>query len=68
MNYFDQHEDQIYAAGLRGVVPMFWGLALDRADGVVHVLRCLLAEADFLMAIDGHPTVANLRSADLMTN
>jgi lactate 2-monooxygenase len=30
------------------------------------VLRCLLAEADLLMAIDGYPTIADLRSAGLM--
>jgi len=42
------------------------GLALDGTDGVVHVLRCLLAEADLLMAIDGYPTLADLRRAVLM--
>jgi lactate 2-monooxygenase len=46
--------------------PYAWGLALDGADGIVHVLRCLLAEADLLMAIDGYPTIADLRSAALM--
>jgi lactate 2-monooxygenase len=48
--------------------PYAWGLALDGADGIVHVLRCLLAEADLLMAIDGYPTTADLRSAALMKN
>ena len=48
--------------------PYAWGLALDGADGIVHVLRCLLAEADLLMAIDGYPTIADLRSAALMKN
>jgi lactate 2-monooxygenase len=48
--------------------PYAWGLALDGADGIVHVLRCLLAEADLLMAIDGYPTLADLRSATLMKN
>jgi lactate 2-monooxygenase len=43
--------------------PYAWGLALDGTDGIVHVLRCLLAEADRLMAIDGYPTMADLRSA-----
>jgi lactate 2-monooxygenase len=33
--------------------PYVWRPALDGTDGVVHVLRCLLAEADLLMAIDG---------------
>jgi lactate 2-monooxygenase len=46
--------------------PYAWGLALDGADGIVHVLRSLLAEADLLMAIDGYPTIADLRSAALM--
>ena len=36
--------------------PYAWGLALDGTEGVVHVLRCLLAEADLLMAIDGYPS------------
>jgi lactate 2-monooxygenase len=48
--------------------PYAWGLALDGTDGVVHVLRCLLAEADLLMAIDGYPTIGDLRSATLMRN
>ena len=46
--------------------PYAWGLALDGTDGIVHVLRCLLAEADLLMAINGFPTMADLRSAKLM--
>jgi lactate 2-monooxygenase len=48
--------------------PYAWGLALDGTDGIVHVLRCQLAEADLLMAIDGYPTMADLRSAVLMRN
>jgi lactate 2-monooxygenase len=48
--------------------PYSWGLALGGADGIVHVLRCLLAEADLLMAIDGYPTIADLRKAVLMKN
>ena len=35
-------------------------LALGGEDGIVHVLRSLLAEADLLMAVDGYPTVADL--------
>jgi lactate 2-monooxygenase len=46
--------------------PYSWGLALDGTDGVVHVLRCLLAEADLLMAIDGYPTIADLQPSALM--
>ena len=40
--------------------PYAWGLALDGADGVVHVLRSVLAEADLIMAVDGYPTRADL--------
>jgi isopentenyl diphosphate isomerase/L-lactate dehydrogenase-like FMN-dependent dehydrogenase len=40
--------------------PYAWGCALGGADGIVHVLRCLLAETDLLMAVDGYPTLADL--------
>ena len=40
--------------------PYAYGLALGGTDGVVHVLRSLLAEADLLMAVDGYPTIADL--------
>lgn len=40
--------------------PYAYGLALGGTDGVVHVLRCLLAEADLYMAVDGYPTRADL--------
>jgi lactate 2-monooxygenase len=30
-------------------------------EGIVHVLRCLLAEADLFMAVDGFRTRADLR-------
>lgn len=43
--------------------PYAYGLALDGADGAAHVLRCLLAEADLLMAVNGWPTVAAVREA-----
>jgi lactate 2-monooxygenase len=46
--------------------PYAYGLALDGVDGVVHVLRCLLAEADLLMAVDGYPTLADLTPEALM--
>ncbi|WP_227983304.1 alpha-hydroxy-acid oxidizing protein [Nocardia spumae] len=35
--------------------PYAYGLALGGADGIVHVLRTLLAEADLIMAVDGYP-------------
>jgi lactate 2-monooxygenase len=49
--------------------PYAWGLALGGAAGIEHVLRCLLAEADLLMAVDGYPTLAHLdRDALLRVN
>jgi isopentenyl diphosphate isomerase/L-lactate dehydrogenase-like FMN-dependent dehydrogenase len=41
--------------------PYAYGLALDGVEGIVHVLRCLLAEADLFMAINGFPTRADLQ-------
>jgi isopentenyl diphosphate isomerase/L-lactate dehydrogenase-like FMN-dependent dehydrogenase len=40
--------------------PYAWGLALGGVDGIVHVLRSLLAEADLLMAVDGYARLADL--------
>ena len=40
--------------------PYVYGLALGGTDGVVHVLRSLLAELDLTMAIDGYPALADL--------
>ena len=40
--------------------PYAYGLALGGADGIVHVLRALLAEADLIMGVDGYPTLADL--------
>lgn len=45
--------------------PYAYGLALGGTDGIVHVLRCLLAEADLLMAVDGYPRLADLTPAAL---
>lgn len=42
--------------------PYAYGMALGGADGVVHVLRSLLAEADLIMAVDGYPSLAALRA------
>lgn len=39
-----------------------YALALGGEDGVVHYIRSILAEADLLMAIDGYPAIADLRS------
>ncbi|MFI9405079.1 lactate 2-monooxygenase [Nocardia sp. NPDC052316] len=40
--------------------PYCYGLALGGVQGIVHVLRALLAEADLLMAVDGYPAIAEL--------
>ncbi|SRX95897.1 L-lactate 2-monooxygenase [Nocardia brasiliensis ATCC] [Mycobacterium shimoidei] len=40
--------------------PYAYGLALGGADGIVHVLRALLAETDLIMAVDGYPTLGDL--------
>jgi lactate 2-monooxygenase len=40
--------------------PYAYGLALGGTDGVVHVLRTLLAEADLIMAVDGYPALKDL--------
>ncbi|MFF2550875.1 lactate 2-monooxygenase [Nocardia sp. NPDC058058] len=40
--------------------PYAYGLALGGTEGIVHVLRTLLAEADLIMAVDGYPTLADL--------
>jgi isopentenyl diphosphate isomerase/L-lactate dehydrogenase-like FMN-dependent dehydrogenase len=42
--------------------PYLYALALGGEDAVVHVIRSLLAEADLLMAVDGYPTLADLRA------
>jgi isopentenyl diphosphate isomerase/L-lactate dehydrogenase-like FMN-dependent dehydrogenase len=47
--------------------PYVHGLALGGAAGVEHVVRAVLAEADLLMAVNGFPDVAALRSADVRT-
>jgi len=43
--------------------PYAYGLALDGANGAAHVLKCILAEADLLMAVNGYPTIADVRAA-----
>ncbi|WP_445190914.1 alpha-hydroxy-acid oxidizing protein [Sphingomonas sp. Tas61C01] len=46
--------------------PYLYGLALDGAEGCAHVLRCILAEADLLMAVNGYPDLAAVRAAGVM--
>lgn len=43
--------------------PYIYGLALGGASGAARVLRSLLAEADLLMAVNGYPTIADVRAA-----
>ena len=43
--------------------PFAYGLALDGAAGAAHVLKCLLAEADLMMAVNGMPTLDAVRAA-----
>jgi lactate 2-monooxygenase len=43
--------------------PYAYALAVGGADGVVQQLKAILAELDLLMAIDGYPTIADLRKA-----
>lgn len=43
--------------------PYTYGLALGAAEGAAHVLRCILAEADLLMAVNGYPTIEAVRAA-----
>jgi len=40
--------------------PYAYGMALGGADGAVHVLRSLLAEADLIMGIDGYSSCKDL--------
>jgi lactate 2-monooxygenase len=40
--------------------PYGWGIQLAGAAGAHHVLRCLLAEADLTMGLNGYRTIADL--------
>ena len=58
-----EHIVKALALGARAAAvgrPYAYGLALGGEDGIVHVLRSLLAEADLLMAVDGYPAIADL--------
>lgn len=51
------------ALGARAVLigrPYVYGLAIGGADGVRHVLRCLLGELDLSMALSGHGSLATV--------
>jgi lactate 2-monooxygenase len=45
--------------------PYAWGLAIGGTEGIVHVLRSILAEADLIMAVDGYPALVDLTPAAL---
>ena len=47
--------------------PYAYGCALGGTDGIVHVLRALLAEADLIMAVDGYPSLKDLVPEALQT-
>jgi lactate 2-monooxygenase len=56
------------ALGARAVAvgrPYSYGLAVGGQAGVEHVLRCLLAELDLTLAIDGYASTAALTRGDL---
>ncbi len=46
--------------------PYSYGLALGGAEGCAHVLRCLLAEADLLMAVNGMPSLKAVRETGVV--
>jgi lactate 2-monooxygenase len=51
------------ALGARAVAvgrPYAYGLAVGGQEGLEHVLRCLLAETDLTMAVNGYPSIASL--------
>lgn len=46
--------------------PYTYGLALGAEEGAAHVLRCILAEADLFMAVNGFPSIADLSAAGVV--
>jgi lactate 2-monooxygenase len=51
------------ALGARAVAigrPYAYGLAVGGQAGIEHVLRCMLAELDLTMAVDGYSSVGAL--------
>jgi lactate 2-monooxygenase len=45
--------------------PYAYGLAIGGVDGIDHVLRSILAEADLIMAVDGYPALSDLTPSSL---
>ncbi|WP_373294123.1 alpha-hydroxy-acid oxidizing protein [Lentzea pudingi] len=50
----------LFDSGVRTGADVVKALALGGTDGIVHVLRSILAEADLIMAVDGYLTLADL--------
>ncbi len=64
-----EHVVKALALGATGVAvgrPYAFGLAVGGEEGIVHVLRCLLAEADLLMAVDGYASIGDLNPEALL--
>ncbi len=58
------------ALGARAVAvgrPYAYGLAVGGQAGIEHVIRCLLAETDLTMAVNGYPSIADLNREALRT-
>lgn len=58
-----EHVVKALALGATAVAvgrPYVWALAVGGENGIVHMLRCLLAETDLLMAVNGCPRIADL--------
>lgn len=43
--------------------PYSYGLAIGGAAGCAHILKSILAEADLMMAVNGMPTLSDVRAA-----
>lgn len=65
-----EHVVKALALGASAVAvgrPYAWALSVGGEDGIVHMLRCLLAEADLLMAVNGYPAIGDLSPDALIT-
>jgi lactate 2-monooxygenase len=51
------------AVGIGRPYAYAYALAVGGTEGVVAQLRVILAELDLLIGVDGHPTIADLRTA-----
>jgi len=47
--------------------PWVWGLALGGSEGVIHALRCFLADYDVALGLTGYKTPGELSPADVIT-